>query len=187
VAGAYPLAIFGAAGRHDAPALLLAGIALLRALRRGRVGAPEAALFALAAFVKPNVVGAAAGALACEIAARPPAAWPAARGGAALGAACVAGLHAASDGAWVTHLFLSTQTTPLLGLWRDQMKSRLPFFALPLAAAGWCAWRARGSPGAPIALCALAASCAWTGWSLAKVRSASNYCMDPFALRLPIL
>src|SRR5262249_5565381 len=114
-------------------------------------------------------------------------AWPAVLGGAAIAAACVAGLHAASDGAWVTHLFLSTQTTPLLGLWRDQMKSRLPFFALPLAAAGWCAWRARGSPGAPIALCALAASCAWTVWSLAKVGSASNYWMEPCVVALAIV
>ena len=37
-------------------------------MRRGHAGALEGALFALAAFVKPNVLGAAAGVVACTLA-----------------------------------------------------------------------------------------------------------------------
>lgn len=189
--GAYPLTLFAAAGRHDAPALLLAGVALLRSMRRGRAGALEGALFALAAFLKPNVVGAGAGVLACTLVTRGRSSpsresGPALAGLAAVTTACVLGLQVASDGAWVHHLVASTQTTPMLGLWLDQMASRLPFFALPLAAALGVAWRGRFTRAGRVGLWALLASTAWTIVSLAKVGSASNYWMEPCVVALAI-
>jgi len=187
LAGAYPLTLFAAAGRHDAPALLLAGIALLRSMRRGRAGAPEGALFALAAFVKPSVVGAAAGVIACTLWRGWRRSGPMMAGLAAVTIACSLGLHAASDGAWVEHLVASTQTTPVLALWLDQMASRLPFFALPLAAAFALAWRARETREGRTGLWALAASTAWTVVALAKVGSASNYWMEPCLVALAVV
>jgi hypothetical protein len=186
LAGAYPLTLFAAAGRHDAPALLLAGVALLRSMRRGRAGALEGGLFALAAFLKPNVVGAAAGVVACTLWHDGRRSAPVLAGLASVTAACVLGLHVASDGAWLEHLVASTQTTPALGLWLEQMASRLPFFGLPLAAAFGVAWRARDTSAGRIGLWALAASTAWTCVSLAKVGSASNYWMEPCVVALAI-
>ncbi len=187
LAGAYPLTLCAAGGRHAAPALLLAGIALLRSMRRGRAGALEGGLFALAAFVKPNVVGAAAGVVACAL-------WHGGRRSAALlaglggvTAACVVGLHVASGGAWVEHLVASTQTTPDLGVGLQQMASRLPFFGLPLAAAFAVAWRARDALAGRTGLWALATSTAWTCVCLAKVGSASNYWMEPCFVALAIV
>jgi hypothetical protein len=184
--GAYPLTLFAAAGRHDAPALLLAGIALLRSMRRGRAGAVEGALFALAAFVKPNVLGAAAGVLGATAWTERGRAWPALAGFAGVAGLCATGLHVVSGGAWIEHLLRSTQTTPVLALWLEQLGSRLPFFALPLAAAGACAWRARRTDAGRTGLWALAASAAWAVVSLAKVGSASNYWMEPCFVGLAI-
>jgi hypothetical protein len=187
VGGAFPLALFGAAGRHDAPALLLAGVALLRSMRRGHSGPLEGALFALAALVKPNVAGAAAGVLLHDVVTRGWRAWPALLAAAAVVAAAAAGLHVASSGMWLEHLLRSTQTTPIASLWLDQMRTRLPFFAVPLAAAGWWAWRGRSSEAARVGGWALVASSAWTIWSLAKVGSASNYWMEPCVAALAIV
>jgi hypothetical protein len=187
LAGAYPLTLFAAAGRHDAPALLLAGIALLRSMRRGRAGGLEGALFALAAFVKPNVVGAAAGVVACTLWHDGRRSAPMLAGLASVTAACVLGLHVASDGAWLEHLVASTQTASSPGLWLDQMASRLPFFGLPLAAALAVARRARDTSAGRIGLWALAASTTWTCVSLAKVGSASNYWMEPCVVALSIV
>jgi len=187
VGGAFPLGLFGAAGRHDAPALLLAGIGLLRSMRRGRAGPLEGGLFALAALVKPNVVGMAAGVLLHDVAARGRRSWPPLLAAVAVVAAGAAGLHVASSGMWLEHLLRSTQTTPIASLWLDQMRTRLPFFALPLAAAGWWAWRGRSIASARVGGWALVASSAWTTWSLAKVGSASNYWMEPCVAALAIV
>jgi hypothetical protein len=178
--GAYPLTLFGAAARPDSLALLLAGLATIRCVRSGRVGAAEGALFALAAFVKPNVFAAGVGAIAMDVARRRGKAWPACVAAAVTSAACAAALHLASRGAWIEHLARSTQTSMSARLWIDQMGSRLPFFALPLGLAAWCAGRAR----AHVVLGALAASSAWTLWSLAKIGSASNYWMEPCVVGL---
>jgi hypothetical protein len=187
VGGAYPLTLYGAAGRHDAPALVLSTVALLRTMRRGNAGALEGALFASATLVKPNVLGTAGGVLLHEILARRWRAGPALLGAAAVGGAGALGLHFVSGGTWVEHLLRSTQTMPLSGLWLDQVRSRMPFFGLPLAAAGWWAWRARATPSARVGGCALAVSCVWTLVSLSKVGSASNYWMEPCLIGLAIV
>lgn len=184
--GAFPLTLFAAAGRHDAPALLIAGVALLRSMRRGRAGPVEGALFALAALVKPNVLGAAVGVLGATVWTDRRRAWRALAAFAGVAATGALALHVVSAGAWLEHLVRSTQTTPMLGLWLEQLASRLPFFVLPLAAAAGCAWRARTTSAGRTGLWALGASVAWTFASLAKVGSASNYWMEPCFVGLAI-
>lgn len=181
--GAYPLALFGASGRPDALAVLLAGVAMVRIARRGRVGALEATLLVLGAFVKPNVFAAGLGALGAEAWSRRLKAWPALVAGAATALTCACALHLASGGAWLEHLARSTETSMSIRLWIEQMQSRAPFFALPLAFAAWCAWRAR----AHVALAALLTSVTWTLVSLAKIGSASNYWMEPCVAGLAIV
>ena len=66
-AGVYTLALYGAAARPDALAVALAGAALVRSVERGKVDMAAAALFALAAWTKPNVMGLAAGAFAVQL------------------------------------------------------------------------------------------------------------------------
>jgi hypothetical protein len=83
VGGVYTSALFGSAGRPDSPALLLSGVALTRSIRRDRTGFFDGALFALAAFIKPNVLGLSSGAFAGELWLRRSRAWPAIAGGGA--------------------------------------------------------------------------------------------------------
>lgn len=183
VASLYPLMLFAASGRPDAIAVALVGVALFRSVRRGRVGALDAALFALAPFFKPNVLAAGIGAMSADLLRRRVRAWPALAGASACLVACAGMLQLSSGGAWVEHLVDSTRM-PLSGsLWLEQMASRAPFFALPLAVCAWSAIEAR----APVAWAALAASTAWTVLSLAKVGSASNYWMEPCVAGLVVL
>ena len=187
VAGAYPLTLFAASCRHDAPALLAAGIALLRTVDRGRPGAREGALFMLAALIKPNIVGAAAGVFARALATDRRSALRAVAGASVVAAPVGVVLHAAGGGAWLTHLLASTQATPSLAQWEEQLASRLTFFALPLAASLAIAWRARATPQGALGVWALTASAAWTVVSLAKEGSASNYWMEPCLVALIVV
>jgi hypothetical protein len=183
VAGLYPLTLFAASGRPDAVAVALTGAAVLRSVRRERVGALEGALFALAPFLKPNVFAAGLGAIAADVAARRGKAWPALVAAASTAAVCAGALQALSGGVWVEHLVKATWMPMSASLWGEQMATRGPFFALPLAVCAWCGVRAR----APLALSALGASVAWTLWSLAKIGSASNYWMEPCAVGLALV
>src|SRR5207244_791565 len=63
VGGIYSLAEFGGSARPDSIALAMAGFALARSVRRGEVNTLSSALFALAAWTKPNVIGIGAGAV----------------------------------------------------------------------------------------------------------------------------
>jgi hypothetical protein len=179
VASVWVLALFGASGRADAPAVALAGVALLRSVRRGRVGPLEAALFSLAPFVKPNVLSLAAGAFAAEIALRRRKAWPAVLSAALTAGAMIAILHLATGGQWIGHVVRSTYGKMDLAFWWSQARARLQFFAAPLAFAALCAWRSRAESGANIALFAIATSTGWTLLQIAKAASASNYWMEP--------
>ncbi len=183
VASLYPLTLFAASGRPDAIAVALAGLALVRSSRRGRVGGFEAALFVVAAFFKPNVFAAGLGAIAAEVFERRGRAWPAL----AAAGSCVlvvgGTLQVLTGGAWMEHLTRTSWMPLSASLWGEQMLARAPFFAAPLAL---CAWSAARS-GARIGLWALAASVAWTLWSLAKIGSASNYWMEPCIVGVVIL
>jgi len=166
------LMLYGASGRPDSIAVLFAGIALERSARKGDVDWIAGALFALAAWTKPNVIGAAPGAMI--------AAFIATRrlrgiGGALAASAVIAGiLTIASHGKWVEHLLLSTGQSPSAELFVDQLVNRAPFFVLPIGLALFSGWKR-----APIAFAALATSTAWSLLCLAKIGSATNYFMEP--------
>src|SRR5580692_10859738 len=57
VGGVYTLTLYGASARPDALAVALATLALLRTVRAKDAGPAEAALFTVAAWTKPNVIG----------------------------------------------------------------------------------------------------------------------------------
>lgn len=179
--GSFVLALYGASARPDALAVLASGIAVERAARRGSVDALAGALFAVAAFVKPNVLGAAPGALVVALMLSRRAALPGVLGAAGAAAVLGAGLSALAGEAWLGHLLASTVQPPSLARWFEQMASRAPFFAAPIALALACGWRARRDPGVAIATGALLTSSAWAVLSFAKIGSASNYMMEPMA------
>ncbi len=177
VGGIYTLALYGASTRPDSLAVGLAAIALERSARARRVTPGSALLFALAPWVKPNVLGIAAGAMLLDARRR--------RSIASLALAALlctlvaAALHLATGGAWLTHLLLSTGQPVSLAQWTDQVVTRLQFLGLPLAFAAFVGFRSRGEAGVHLALAALGTSLVWTVLSLAKIGSATNYWMEP--------
>ena len=179
VGGTYSLAMFASEGRPDAAAILFSGIALVRSVRNDRVGFVDAGLFALAAFIKPNILGIASGALVAEVALRRSRAWPAVAGGALVSATFAVALQRASGGLWLTHLVAGNKAPLDASLWIEQSTSALQFFGVPLAFAGYCAWRARARAGGARALASLASSAAWTLFAIAKPGAARNYWMKP--------
>lgn len=177
--GVYTSALFGSMGRPDSPALLLAGIGLCRAVRHDRVESIDGALFALAAFIKPSVIGIAGGALAGELVLRRERAWPAFVGAATTSILLALVLHLLSGGQWLTHVLRANYGQLRLSFWLGQAVSGLQFFGVPLGFAMWCAWRARRYPGVLRALLALVSSTAWTLFTIAKAGAARNYWMEP--------
>lgn len=179
VLGAFPISLYALSGRPDTLAVGLAALGLSRVVRSGRPTPLAGCLLALAAWVKPNVLGIAAGVFVLALV-RDRRAFLSALV-AALGlSAIVSGLLAwASHGAFIDHLLLSTLQPPSLSLFVEQMASRLPFFGAPIAFALWLGWRHRSTSGAAYATAALAASSLWGIVALAKIGSASNYWMEP--------
>jgi hypothetical protein len=179
VAGVYALAEFAGSARPDAVAVVIAGFALARSVRKGRLDAVAGALFALAAWTKPNVLGMGVGAaLACLVVA-PRAAARCAAGALAVSAVVVAGLERASSGRWLEHVVAGTGQPLRFHLFVHHLEARGQFFLAFLVLAGFWAWTARREPGAALALGALAASTAWACVTFAKVGSAANYWMEP--------
>jgi hypothetical protein len=185
--GVYTLALYGAAARPDAVAIALAGAGLLRAVEKKGLDPWAGALFALAAWTKPNVIGMAAGALAAGAWLDRRATARAALGGVAMSGAIAVTLHLASSGAWLEHLVRSTGQPMSLRLWLEQVPSRMQFLGAPLALAAWAGWRARADPGVRVALGALFTAFAWTMISLAKIGSATNYWMEPTVAALVVV
>ena len=70
VGSVYTLTLYGASARPDALAVALAATALERSVRSKSVGWVEAALFSIAVWVKPNVIGLAIGAMFADGAGR---------------------------------------------------------------------------------------------------------------------
>jgi hypothetical protein len=185
VGGVYSLAEFGGSARPDSVALALAGIALARSARKGEVDALGGALFALAAWTKPNVVGMGAGAvLACAWMA-PRAAARALAGALAVTAVVVPALERASAGTWLLHLAAATGQPLHARLFAHHLEARGQFFLAFLALAGLFAWSGsrkddpRARREASILLFALVFSVAWACFTFAKVGSAANYWMEP--------
>jgi len=179
VLGAYPLSVYGMSGRPDAVALLLAALALRRAVGKGGLDEVSGVLFALAVFVKPNVLGLAGGATVATVLRYRGASW---RGvGSLVGASVGLGglLHGLSGGQFVHHLAASTMQDTSLQLWLSQMSSRLPFFLAPVALSLVVAARNLRDKSIFVAFSALAVSLCWALVSLSKIGSASNYWMEP--------
>jgi hypothetical protein len=179
VGGVYTLTLYAASARPDALAVALAAVALERSVRAERTpSAKEGALFALAAWMKPNVVGLAAGVF-LALARTPRRALAAVLPAALVSVAIAIPLGIVSHGAFWVHLARSTMQPMSLSLWTEQMTTRLPFFALLLGFALVAGALARAEAGVRLATVALGASLLWTVVSLAKVGSATCYWMEP--------
>ncbi len=182
VGGTYALAEFGGSARPDAIALALAGVALTRTLRRGELDVLAGALFALAVWTKPNVVGMGAGAFAACAFLAPRSCLRGAAGAGGVSLLVVAVLQSVSSGTWMTHLLAGTAQPLYLRLLVHHLEARaqffLPFVGLALFVAGS---RSPGPPcrAAPLALAALAVSFAWSLFTFTKIGSAANYWMEP--------
>ncbi len=185
IVAAHPLMLYAASARPDAPALLLSGLSLERAVRKRGLDSISSALLVLAAWVKPNFIGLLPGAFfgTLYLAYRTPLARrPLALAiGAALSTAIfiAVALHMVSGGLWINHFLASTGQPPNIDLWLSQLALRLPFFGAPLLLALVIGYSGRKDAGTLIATCALGTSCAWTLLSLAKIGSASNYFLEP--------
>jgi hypothetical protein len=175
VGGVYTLTLYGASARPDSVATAIAAVALERSVRAKRTGAVEAGLFAVAAWVKPNVLGLGAGAIASQLAApvRVLLGWT------GMSAVILTTLQSTSGGLLWHHLEATTLQPFSLEQWAEQMTTRAPFFALPIAFALYAGAVGRADPGVRIAALALATSLAWTLVSLAKIGSATCYWMEP--------
>jgi hypothetical protein len=175
VGGVYTLTLYGASARPDAVAVALAAVALEWSVRAKRTGPLEGAMFALAAWLKPNVIGLGVGAMASHVAALPRVLL----GWSAVTAAVAATLQSVSGGLWLHHLEATTLQPLSLTLWIEQIATRGPFFAVPMAFAFLCGLSSRADPGVRIAVLALATSLAWTLVSLSKIGSTTSYWMEP--------
>ena len=177
--GVFMLVRAGVSGSADSLAVLLVAIALLRALTTGSLDAVAGTLFTLAAWTKPNVVGAALGAFSFTILTQ----RLRVRSGllAAVGvSAAMAGIeHVASHGQWATHLFRSTAQPLDWSVWFEHVAPRFVFLGLPHLGVIAFAWHARADRSVRLALASLAASLAWTLFSMAKIGSSTNYWIEP--------
>jgi hypothetical protein len=178
-ASCFPLVFYAASARPDTIPVVLAGVALWRAVRDDGVDALGGVLFALAAWIKPNVVGMAMGALL----------WPLLAGrrrqmGALVGALVTSAslailLQVVSSGAWLAHLLRSTNQPLSLAHLLGQLRAMVCLFALPLAAAVIWGARARHDPAVRVAFPALLASVGWTTFSLCKFGTTDNHWLEP--------
>ncbi len=177
VAGVYVLAIFATSARPDVAAVALVGVALTRATRRGELDGVSGALLALAAWVKPNVLGVAIGLFVLERITRPRS-WRALGGALGVSVVLAATLHVISHGLWLHHM-LRTLGPPLdVRVWWLNVSSRA-MFLLPAVWITWAALRSRSDPAVKTALVAWATSLGWAVFSLSKTGAASNYWMEP--------
>jgi hypothetical protein len=163
----------------DAIAVTVAGIALARSARGAKVDILSGVLFSLAAWLKPNVIGLAAGSFLYEVHAGRARAWRPMLGALAVSAGLALWANRLSGGLWLLHLAKSTMQPidPLRAL--QLTASRFPMLGAPHLFAAFCGWRARGSPSVRLVLSALVASLLWTVVSVGKVGSSTNYWMEP--------
>lgn len=163
----------------DSVAVVLAGIALLRACRMRAADTWVGALFALAAWTKPNVIGLAAGVLLHHVFAgqsrsfKPLAAVLVVSGALGCWSAHV------SHGAFVAHLLRSTLQPASFDRALAEIVPRLPFLGLPHGFAMYCTIRGRASPSTRMLLWALTSSLTWTAIAMGKVGSSTGYWLEP--------
>jgi hypothetical protein len=171
----------------DSVAVVLAGVALLRTVRIGRADALAGALFALAVWTKPNVMGLASGVLLHEIFTGRSRSLKPLTAAVALSGVVGFWTYRVSHGAWLTHLLRSTLQPASLRRAVLEIGPRLPFLGLPHAFAAYCAIRARASFPARVLLWALGTSLTWTALEMSKVGSATGYWLEPTVAAVMIM
>ena len=182
-AGVFVIANFASSGRPDSIAVALAGVALGRSIKRGAVDVVAAALFALAAWFKPNVIGLGVGAVLASSLVTPvldagKRALGVAAGALAVSVPLVWLLHAVSGGVWLEHLERSVGQSMMLHHWWNQLWRRA-LFLVPVLFTAWIGVRERASPPPRIAFAAFASALVWSVVSIGKIGAASNYWMEP--------
>ncbi len=187
-AGSFFLLRSAVVAAPDATAAAIATFALMQAVRRDRLGPGAAGLFALAALLKPNVLGLGAGALGahlvCPPAGRRAIVAPLAAGAFVLVGAAVL-FQTVSHGAWISHLLGGSAQDIRLARGIDEVASRFPFLGLPQVLLFGAAL-AFGRPSRP-ALAALGTSTVWAAFSMAKSGSTTNYWFEPTLAALVVL
>lgn len=180
--GGYWITLYATSGRPDGVAVTIAGFALLRCVRQGRVDPLVAALFAIAALIKPNVVGLGAGALLMDMGVQRIHAWR--NVATVVGVILLAAIGTVVWGGHLgwEHLKLSTLQPFSVALWKQRIAWTLPFHAPFVCAGGLCAWRAyrtRRAAADGLLLAAIGASTLFCCVSLGKTGSAANYWIEP--------
>ena len=164
----------------DMPAVFLATMGLARTVRRGGLDPVSAALLAAAPLVKPSVLGIPVGAVLAHLVVHRRGGLRAMllplASGAIVAGGLVATYHAASGGAWLTHIVRATGQTLSLDRWSRELGSRVVFLGAPHLAALVLAARRRATR---LATLPLAASLAWSTFSMAKHGSGTHYWLEP--------
>jgi hypothetical protein len=187
VASIFLFARWSACAKPDAIALLLASWAFARALDQGHADARSGALFALAALVKPSVIGLALGTLAASLVFARERRWRAILVASTVLFAVLAALQVASGGRALSHVGASVGLAFDARRLVEMVASRWPFvlgLVVPAAVAGW---QARRSPAGRIAFAGLLASTLVASFGLGKFGSTINYLMEPSLASVVVL
>jgi hypothetical protein len=177
--GTFMLVRHCATATADSVAVVLAGIGLLRTSRLGAADGWVGALFALAAWTKPNVIGLAAGVLLHEVFTGQPRSLRPLGAGLLVSGALGYWTARVSHGSWLAHLLRSTLQPATLKRAFTEIVPRLPFLGLSHGFAAYCAFYGRASSSARMLLWALVSSLTWTAIEMAKVGSATGYWLEP--------
>ncbi len=181
VASTFVLTLWASSAKPDTVALLLASLALARALDRGYADRGSGILFALGALVKPSVIGMAFGALgATLIFGRGANRWRGVVAAGAVVAGGLAGFEIVSGGVALSHMRAALGLAFDGGLLLHSAASRAPLVA-GLVALAVTAVRASPTRSASfyLALSVIASTVVTACIGLGKIGSASNYIMEP--------
>jgi hypothetical protein len=186
--GFFLLARSGFEAKPDTVPALLSACALARTLRHKRLDPLSAALFAVAALTKPNMVGVASGVFLCDAVARRT------RSAASVAvAAIVAGGGASlfawsSHGAWLVHLHASAMMPISPYRWVGYLRDYAALLGLPHAVVAALAWRAsRRARTVPYGPAGLTTSIAWACFAMGKHGSGTAYWLEPTMAMVAVL
>ena len=171
------LANLATTGRPDSFALALASVAYTRTLNEGELDNGSSALFALAAIVKPTVVGLAVCALAVTVWRHKARALRRVWGGALVALVVGGALVLESRGALLANVAAANGQPLVPEQWIANLP-RLVFFAPPCGIVAWAARQTR-SPRGQLACAGICGSFLLTFLALGKIGSASNYWLEP--------
>ncbi len=186
--GFFLLARSGFEAKPDTIPALLSACALARTLRRGRLDALSASLFAVAALTKPNMIGVASGVCACDLFARRARSAPALIVGVGVGGAGAALFARWSGGAWLAHLHASAMMPISPYRWASYIEDYAVLLGLPHAVVAALAWRVcRRARTPPYGPAGLATSIAWACFSMGKHGSGTAYWLEPTMAMVAVL